>query len=86
MRSVVPIRLPMEPKLGSLRSDNYHLVVKTSPLHALSPVLTKYTGNLVPWVLSYPSRRREEEPGNKVGVPATEILNNRAMHKIIKYI
>ena len=36
MRSVVPIRLPMEPKLGSLSSDNYHPVVKTSPLHALS--------------------------------------------------
>lgn len=86
MRGVVPIRLPMEPKLGSLSSDNYHPVVKTSPLHALSPVLTKYAGNLVPWVLSYPSRRREEEPGNEVGVPATEILNNRAMDKIIKYI
>lgn len=32
MRGVVPIRLPMEPKLGSLSSDNYHPVVKTSPL------------------------------------------------------
>ena len=86
MRGVAPIRLPMEPKLASLSSYNYHPVVKTSPLHALSPVLTKYIGNLVPRVLSYPSRRREEEPGNEDGVPATEILNNRAMHKIIKYI
>ena len=41
MRGVVPIRLPIEPKLGSLSSYNYHPVVKTSPLHALSPVLTK---------------------------------------------
>ena len=66
MCGVVAIRLPMEPKLGSLSSDNYHPVVKTSPLHALSPVLTKYTGNIVPRVLSYPSRWREEEPGTRL--------------------
>ena len=85
MRGLVPVSLPLEPKLGSLRSDNYHPVVKTSPLHALSPILTKCASNLVPRVLSYLSRRVEEEPGNEVGVPATEILNNREMDKIIKY-
>ena len=86
MRGVVAIRLPMELKLGSLSSDNYHPVIKNFPLHALSPVPTKCTGNLVPRVLFYPSRQREEDSGNEVDVPATDILNNRAMDKIIKYI
>ena len=85
MRGLVPVSLPLEPKLGSLRSHNYNLVVKTSPLHVLSPILTKCASNLVPRVLNYPLTGVREEPGNEVGTPATEILNNRALNKIIKY-
>ena len=85
MRGLVPVSLPLEPKLGSLRSHNYHLVVKTSPLHVLSPILTKCASNLVPRVLNYLLTGVREEPGNEVGTPATEILNNRAINKIIKY-
>ena len=85
MRGLVPVSLPLEPKLGSLRSDNYHLVVKTSPLHVLSPILTKCASNLVPRVLYYLLKWVREQPGNEVGTPATEILNNRAINKIIKH-
>ena len=85
MRGVVPVSSPLEPKLGSLRSDKYHPVVKTFPLHALSPILTKRASNLVPRVLYYLLTRVREEPRNEVGTPATEILNNRAINEIIKY-
>ena len=85
MRGLVPVSLPLDPKPGSLKSDNYHPVVKTSPLHALFPVLTKCASNLVPRVLYLLLTRVREEPGNEVGTPATEILNNRAINKIIKY-
>ena len=85
MRGLVPVSLPLDPKPGSLRSDNYHPVVKTSPVHALFPVLTKCASNLVPRVLYLLLTRVREEPGNEVGTPATEILNNKAINKIIKY-
>ena len=85
MRDLVPVSLPLEPKLGSLSTDNYHPVVKTSPLDALSPILTKCASNLVPRVLYYLLTGVREEPRNEVGTPATEILNNRAINKIIKY-